>query len=380
MDTPTSASSSNDSLPTASVLPTSFFGAQAPTAARPLRKLAYAQPRKSAAKVPISTAPIADTVDPAPASDASSPMHYSDDESSSNCAVQGEENDQSASQISTWEESPQNSQLFENAQVPLVELEEDDYNGKPSPFDLRKFGSGALVSRVVGVDHPEFAQGSLGSWKNPVLSYALLESAVNTTPSDAEGHQSTFPYQPEVTLADLMAAKPHPNAFFSPKSFGWNIVNPWPADSLEPLPRLMGQKGHCIGGAHMSEGMAHSFLPLEKRIDPQFVMDPDNTLKEATPKHQWWMLHTCAACSLSVTCSPEGFISQVVPGPVVEQFEAHIVANPVPSAKGTSKDCLVAAWEVIWKILDNVLLRAETRPLKVETKIFATRVGWGPHR
>lgn len=63
----------------------------------------------------------------------------------------------------------------------------------------------------------------------------------------------------------------------------------------------------------------------------------------------------------------------------VESFEKHYLSNPLPNGKSPEAG-LLAAWEIVWKIIDNALLRAEVRPLRVDAKIFASRIGWGQHR
>ena len=69
----------------------------------------------------------------------------------------------------------------------------------------------------------------------------------------------------------------------------------------------------------------------------------------------------------------------VVEKTVVESFEKHYLDNPLPNGKSPEAG-LLAAWEIVWKIIDNALLRQEVRPLKVDAKIFASRIGWAAHR
>lgn len=269
------------------VPPASFFGdasQEKKVEPAPRRKLGYARPKSQqggrvAAAVQAIQAP-APVQEPPKQEKPSEPTMHESDDAKSTTAEHGED-DRDALLDSQEPHSQMSTSTVSLTNFP----ESQDPPGNPNPFNLRKDGAGALVSRLVGVDHPEFQLGSVGGYKHPLQSYEILDTAFKTTPSDTQsaaaasssaGSEASAPltpapYVPDVTPFELASAKPHPDAFFSPKAYGWTIITPWPADSIEPASRLRTAKGACLGGTHIREGKAHFFVGQPKAVDPQHI-------------------------------------------------------------------------------------------------------------
>ena len=270
----------------APVSATSFFGdapqeEQTDATPAPRRKLQHAPrvprpPGTRLAAAPQATLPSA-AVAPEPSKQPEA-THESDDANSTAAEIGEDDRDSLLDSQDPYSQATHST-------VSLSNFPESQSSGNPNPFELTKQGSGALISRLAGVNHPDFEQGSAGGWKHPLQGYEILDTAFQTTPSDSQAAApppsdissepaapvTPAPYVPDVTPFELASAKPHPNAFFSPATYGWSIITPWPADSLEPAARLKTAKGACPGGTHIHEGKAHYFLSVPKMIDPKHV-------------------------------------------------------------------------------------------------------------
>lgn len=279
---------------------------------------------------------------------------------------------------------------------------------------------------------PDFDQKVTSSTPSKDLRASTSSNAGNSnrprssSSLSVSGAQSSQPLaEPKASAQDFALSRPHPNAFFSPQSHAWSVATPWPADQLTCSDSMRALKGKCPasdseilfdGQEESDAGLTHRFVCLQKQVDPKYVLRNGSlkynqssgqpTAEEwtsstseygdipngqfssdatPTPRSSHWPLYVCnntdSAHQLAVTTSPEAFVEMVCGSQLARDFEQAKFDNPplnasIGNAQPTHADVMFAAWELLWRIIDNVLMKGEIRSLPITAKMFNSRIGW----